>query len=239
MAGQRIGPHMGIMIRFLPLLLAALYGLAVYHFSARRTRAELRARSAELADRSLEPVLKRLAAALDLPRVRVMLYDIDPVNGLAGPDGTIYITRGFLERYRQGVIGAEELAGVIAHELGHVALGHTRRRMIDFSGQNAARTALAMVFARLLPGVGPWIANGMMTLIAARISRGDEFAADEYAAALMVKAGYGVGPLVSLFEKLDDLTGGGSSAPAWLLSHPPAQDRIAAINRHALKWGAS
>jgi putative metalloprotease len=44
------------------------------------------------------------------------------------------------------------MASVIAHEMGHVALGHARRRMIDFSGQNALRTALIMVLGRFIPG---------------------------------------------------------------------------------------
>ena len=40
-----------------------------------------------------------------------------------------------------GEVSAGEIASVIAHELGHVALGHSRKRMIDFSGQNAMRVA--------------------------------------------------------------------------------------------------
>ncbi|NIL97560.1 MAG: M48 family metalloprotease, partial [Planctomycetales bacterium] len=80
------------------------------------------------------------------------------VNGLAAPDGRIFITRGFFNKYRAGEVTADELASVIAHELGHVALGHTRRRMIDFSGQNALRTALGMILSRLLPGFGVYVA---------------------------------------------------------------------------------
>ena len=95
-----------------------------------------------------------MAEALDLDRIKVHLYEIEPVNGLAAPDGRIFITRGFYARFRDGEVSAEELASVIAHELGHVALGHSRRRMIDFSGQNAMRMALGMVLSRLLPGIG-------------------------------------------------------------------------------------
>lgn len=226
------------MIRLFPLVLAGLYAGVVCHFSARRTRAELVVRSALLEEPGLAPVLERLARALDLPRIRVFLYDVAPVNGLAGPDGTIYLTRGFLARYRAGEVSAEEIGSVIAHELGHVALGHTRRRMIDFSGQNAARAALAMVLGRVLPGLGPWLANMAMGLVAARLSRADEFAADEYASALMIKAGFGVGPQLSLFRKLEALSGGDGGAPAWLLSHPGNAARIAAIEENARRWAA-
>ena len=237
LALPRRAAHIRHMLRFTPILLAIIYALVMYRFSVWRTRRELDGRSTELADPHLRAVCDKLARALDIDRVRVNIYEIDPVNGLAAPDGRIFITRGFYNRFRQGDVTAEEMASVIAHELGHVALGHTRRRMIDFSGQNALRTALAMVLSRLLPGVGVWIANALSALLAARLSRGDEFEADAYAAALLSKAGIGTAPQKSLFTKLERLTQqGGAPMPAWLMSHPKTQDRIAAIERLERRW---
>ncbi|MCR9126942.1 MAG: M48 family metalloprotease [Rhodobacteraceae bacterium] len=225
------------MIKFTPILLALLYALAMYRFSVWRTGRELDTRSTELADPRLVAVTKRLARALDLPRIRVHIYEIDPVNGLAAPDGRIFITRGFYRKFQQGEVTAEELASVIAHELGHVALGHSRRRMIDFSGQNALRTALAMVLNRFLPGVGVWIANIVTSMLAARLSRSDEYEADAYAAALLTKAGIGIAPQISLFTKLDALTEQrAGAAPAWLLSHPRTADRVAALTALENRW---
>lgn len=225
------------MLRFTPILLAILYGLAMYRFSVWRTSRALDAQSSELADPSLQPVLTSMARALDLPRIKVNIYEIDPVNGLAAPDGRIFITRGFYQKFRSGEVTGEELASVIAHELGHVALGHSRRRMIDFSGQNALRTALAMVLSRVLPGVGPWVANMVMSLLAARLSRSDEYEADAYAAALLTKAGIGVAPQISLFRKLDALTASHAGRPpAWLLSHPKTDERVAALEKLDARW---
>lgn len=227
------------MLKFTPIILAVLYGLAMYRFSAWRTARELDANSTELADPVLRRLCDRMADALDLERIRVHLYEIDPVNGLAAPDGRIFITRGFYQKYRSGEVSAEEMASVIAHELGHVALGHSRRRMIDFSGQNALRTALAMVLSRFIPGFGVYIANFLMTLLAARLSRGDEYEADAYASALLTKAGIGTEPQKSLFGKLEALTKSRSGAvPAWLMSHPKTTDRIAAIEANEKKWGS-
>lgn len=225
------------MIRVLPILLAVAYALAMYRFSAWRTARELDARSTPLADPKLKDMSDKMAKALDLPRIKVHIYEIDPVNGLAAPDGRIFITRGFYNRFRAGEVTAEELASVIAHELGHVALGHSRRRMIDFSGQNAMRTVLAMVLGRFIPFAGVWIANMLTTLLAARLSRGDEYEADAYAAALLTKAGIGVGPQISLFEKLEGLTQSNhGTAPAWLLSHPKTGERIAALRKLEARW---
>ncbi|MDD9978324.1 MAG: M48 family metalloprotease, partial [Boseongicola sp.] len=158
------------MLKFTPILLAIAYALVMYKFSAWKTRRELDDRSSELVDPVLKKLTDQMAAALDLPRIRVHLYEIEPVNGLAAPDGRIFLTRGFYDKYRSGEVTAEEMASVIAHELGHVALGHSRRRMIDFSGQNAIRMALVMVLSRFLPGVGVLIANFLTTLLAARLS---------------------------------------------------------------------
>jgi len=227
------------MLKLTPILLALLYGYLMYRFSAWRTAQELNVNSTELADPALKRLTDRMAEALDLERIRVHIYEIDPVNGLAAPDGRIFITRGFFDKYRRNDVSAEELAAVIAHELGHVALGHSRRRMIDFSGQNALRTALGMVLSRFLPGIGFYIASFLTSLLAARISRADEYEADAYASALLVKAGIGTGPQKSLFSKLEGLTRTNlGAAPAWLLSHPKTDERVRAIEANEAKWGA-
>ncbi|MDV7142827.1 M48 family metallopeptidase [Tropicimonas sp. TH_r6] len=225
------------MLKLTPLLLMIGYGLVMYRFSAWKTAKELDARSTELADPGLRRLMDRMAEALDLERIRVFIYEVAPINGLAAPDGRIFITRGFYDRYRAGDVSGEELASVIAHELGHVALGHSRRRMIDFSGQNAIRIALATVLNRFIPGIGAVIAGALTSLLAARLSRQDEFEADAYASALLVKSGIGTAPQKSLFSKLEHLTGGlGAGTPAWLLSHPKTDDRVAAIEAREARW---
>jgi metalloprotease len=224
------------MFKVAPILIALLYGVVYYRFSVWRTRAELDQKSTELADRTLREMCDRMAGALDLERVKVHIYEIEPVNGLAAPDGRIFITRGFFKKYQAGEVSAEEMASVIAHELGHVALGHSRRRMIDFSGQNAVRVALGMVLGRIIPGVGPWIAGMLASMLAARLSRQDEYEADAYAAALLTKTGIGVAAQKSLFEKLEALVGASGQPMAWLMSHPKTADRIAAIEALEARW---
>jgi putative metalloprotease len=226
------------MLRLTPILIAILYALVMYRFSGWRTSRELEAKSTELADQNLKKLTDQMAKSLELPRIRVHIYEIDPVNGLAAPDGRIFITRGFYDKYRAGEVTGPEMASVIAHELGHVALGHSRRRMIDFSGQNALRTAMIMVFTRFIPGLGVYIANFLTTLLAARLSRSDEYEADAYASALLTKSGIGTEAQKSLFNKLEDLTkSGGGSAPAWLMSHPKTAERIKAIEEMEKRWG--
>ena len=230
------GPYWGY-VEDHPLIATLLYGYVMYRFSIWRTRRTLARQSTPLDDVELKRALRPLADVLEVPAITVQVYEITPINGLATAHGGIYITRGFIDLFKAGKVSAAEMASVVAHELGHVALAHTRRRMIDFSGQNAVRVLLTTVLGRLVPWGGVFVAGLLTRLLAAKLSRSDEFEADAYATALMMKAGYGADPQISLFEKLDHLTGaGGGGGPAWLLSHPKAADRIAAIQRNVTKW---
>ena len=220
-----------------PIILALLYGLVMMRFSAWSTKRHLNENSRPLTDPAFEPLIRDMARALDLPKIDVHVYEVEMINGLAAPDGRIFVTRGFLNEYKRGGVTGEELASVVAHELGHVALGHTRRRMIDFSAQNAARAALTMVIGRFIPFIGPWIANALISLFAAKLSRADEYEADAYASALLMKSGIGTAGQKSLFAKLDALTKSrAGQAPAWLLSHPKSHERIAAIEANEARW---
>ena len=227
------------MIKFIPIILPFVYGLAMFRLSAWRLNRTLKNQSSLLADKQLLKPIQRLADALDLESISVNIYEIEPINGLAAPDGKIFITRGFYNKFTSGEITESELASVIAHELGHVALGHSRRRMIDFSGQNALRMALGSILSRIIPGLGGIIANVLSNLLMARLSRTDEFEADEYASALMMKSGIGVEHQISMFEKLEKLSGNNANLqPAWLLSHPKTKKRIEKIEENLLKWNA-
>lgn len=231
-------PHIrGMLLRLLPFLLAIAYALLMLRFSVWQTKRTLDANSQPLVDAEVAALAARLAAALEVPQIKVHVFEMEAVNGLAAPDGRIFLTRGFLAARARGEVTSEELAGVIAHELGHVALGHMRRRMIDFTGQNAVFVVLSAFLNRFLPFIGIWIANLISTALMARMSRRDEFEADAYAAALLTKAGIGTGPQKSLFRKLEALTGArGAEIPVWLRSHPKVPERIAAIEAMEERW---
>lgn len=219
-----------------PILIAVISGLVMWQFSSRTMARRLDATSTPLRDAQIKAIVDRMARALDLPPLKVYVQDTPVINGLAAPDGRVFITRGFMAKYRLGEVTAEEIASVIAHELGHVALGHSQRRMLDFSGQNAIRVVLTKVIGRFIPLIGPWLASVAVQMLAARLSRDDEYEADAYAAALLTKIGIGISPQRSLFQKLERLAGGPANTPAWFMSHPKAEQRIASIEHLARNW---
>ncbi|KGJ04538.1 M48 family metallopeptidase [Paracoccus sphaerophysae] len=224
------------MLKLTPILLIVLYALAMWLFSAWRLRQQLTANSTPLDDPRLDQALRRLGAAMGLDRVSAHVYEISPVNGLAAPDGRVFLTRGFIDQLDAGKVTEAELASVIAHELGHVTHGHARRRMMDFAGHNVVRTVLAGTFGRFVPIVGPWLASLVASALAARLSREDEYQADAFAAALMVKAGFGTAPQKALLARLGRLTGSTGGPVAWLASHPATARRIAAIEALERRW---
>ena len=222
----------------IPIVLAGLYGIVMFQFSAWSLKRQLSSQSNPLIDKNLEKIMAKFANVLEVEKIRLNIFETDPINGLAAPDGRIFITRGFYNKYQNGEITVEEISSVVAHELGHVALGHIRRRMIDFSGQNAVRVALGTLLSRLIPGLGGFIAGIIGNLLMAKLSRRDEYEADEYAAALMIKSGLGIEPQISMFKKLDKISNLQGSVPAWLMSHPPTEERINSIKKtHANIYG--
>ncbi|MDE2791160.1 MAG: M48 family metalloprotease [Paracoccaceae bacterium] len=223
-------------LKIAPILLAILWGLGVYLFSARRSLKELDRKSKRLGDRRIGDLVATMARALDLEEIRVFVHETPIINGLASADGRVFITRGFLDKYHLGQVTAEELSTVVAHELGHLALGHTRKRLVDFAALNAFRVLVHVVIGRFVPFIGGYIAAFLTSLFTARLSQASEYEADRFAATLLMKSGIGTAPQKSLFQKLNALTGFGSQPPAWLASHPKPEARIAAIEALEAKW---
>ena len=75
------------MIKFVPIILPLVYGLVMFRLSAWRLNRTLKNQSSLLADKQLLKPIQLLANALDLESISVNIYEIEPVNGLAAPDG--------------------------------------------------------------------------------------------------------------------------------------------------------
>lgn len=154
------------------------------------------------------------------------VVDDDEVNAFAGPAGQIYIHTGTIRRARN--VG--ELAGVIAHEIGHVAERHIAE---NYEKQRAAS------FGRQVAVIGAGVLGGNAAAGAANLATGFGFAAilntfsreaeaeaDAFAVDALVKAGYDPSGLPSFFETL--IAEGGGRVPAFLSSHPAPVDRLEA-----------
>ena len=217
------------------VLLPIVYSLVRYQFAIFRMKSDIDRKSAELNDAAIGRLNDRMAAVLGVSAIDAYVFEIETVNGFAVPDGRVFVTRGLMNRYRLGDVSAEELASVIAHEIGHVALGHAKMRMVDVAGKDAVRIALGLMFLKI-PFVGNLIADFLARIFASGISRRDEYEADKFASGLLIKSGIGTAPQKSLFDKLGQI-GSGEDGVAWLMDHPKARDRILAIEKNEREWG--
>ena len=225
------------MLRFLiPILLIA--GLVIWwKIRAQASGSALRRASRPLQNDQLQALFGRLAEAAGVEHVEVrVLADRNP-NGLATDTGEVYITQGFIDAFRAGDVTARELASVAAHEMGHLALGHMKRRMVEVAGRQAAHLVLGGILGRIIPYFGWYISAWLLNLVTAQLSRRDEFEADAYATALMVRSGIGAEHQATLLEKLPALIPQAELASgSWLSSHPPSTDRVRAIRDNAERW---
>jgi len=80
------------------------------------------------------------------------------------------------------------------------------------------------------------IGRYLSQVVISGLSRKDEFEADSYAAALLIKSGIGTTPQISLLRKIEKLTGVVSSNITWTLSHPSPEQRIKAIRDLETSW---
>ena len=188
-------------------------------------------KSKRLAEGPLLEAIQRFRGALGFNALQVDVYDVEPINGLAAPDGRIFLTRGLIDKYREGMFTSSELAAVIAHEIGHLSLGHHARRRKAWKIETAARAAASAFLPAALRGLSGQIANLVGRLLQMRLSRTDEYQADAFAVALMQRSGLDPAASISLLEKLDTLSKGRGAPISWLASHPPMPKRIAAIQR--------
>ncbi len=171
------------------------------------------------ADSELDKQINRIGARLiePLTGTEIFMSDDSP-NAFAIPGGSIYIHTGLI----QFAQSEAELAGVMAHEIGHVYERHPAKSVSRQYGLQQLAGVLLPENANKLQTMAAQFASGG---ILNKYGRDDEREADEIGYYVMKKAGYDPRGLLRFFERLQKATGG-SSTPAFFRSHPPTPERI-------------
>lgn len=220
-----------MLLRLLPLLavIVALWWAAT---AQSRLRRRMRRTARLLDDWTILSKVRAFAQALGTPGFEVRVLDMDEINGLALPDGMLFISRGLYERYLAGEISADAVAGVIAHEIGHVALGHHKRRLRSWWAQTAAVVAaLAMPLTRVLIWILAALTAFGMRVLRNRLSQRDEYEADAFGAQLMMRSDLDPNAMIELLDRLQKESRGRDMEPAWLTGHPPIPHRIGYLRK--------
>ena len=172
----------------------------------------------------LAELTARLAAGLPAERrnVTVRVLDLPVPNAFALPGGQIVILHGMLSVAQN----ADELAGVLAHELTHIGERHATAAMIRSIGVGA-------LAAMLVGDASGLAANGAAVIFASSYSREDEAAADRGALRLLARAGIGNVGFADVLERIERNEPAAASVPNWISDHPGFSERLSVIRAAA------
>ena len=211
----------------------------------REAAAEFEAENPISSDPTLVERVERIGRAMlpHTPRQNLpytfKVVDSDEINAFAIPGGFIYVTRGMIEFVEED----HELAGVIGHELAHIALRHSAQLIENLAATQAALDAISAASPELdtiyrnnstqlaIDAVASIVINGW--------GRENELDADEHGTVYMARAAFQPLEIIDLFERMQ-LEEEQPTDPMALLfaTHPPFRERIQrvrqAIEEHQL-----
>jgi predicted Zn-dependent protease len=156
----------------------------------------------------------------NLPPISVSVYDIPIMNAFAAPGGKIVFTKELLQQAET----PDEVVGVLAHEIGHVAHLHPEAQMVRLAGLQILISAISN------GGSGEWAGNIAALAAIFRYSREAEREADEYARATMQTASVDPMGLKHFFERVfKQKKGTSNSAQTPSATKPTTLERIGNI----------
>jgi beta-barrel assembly-enhancing protease len=150
------------------------------------------------------------------------VLDSPNVNAFAVPGGTIFITRGLLERMRNEA----ELAGVLGHEIVHVLRKHHLKAIQKGAQSGLAGDAMSMALKdRAGPARDKLIAFGT-EMYSRGLDKSDELEADRLGIVIAARAGYDAYGLPSVLQTLQAMSAQDSAVALMFKTHPAPGDRL-------------
>lgn len=161
---------------------------------------------------------------------RFKIVNASDINAFALPGGPMYVNRGMIEAARN----EGEMAGVMAHEISHVALRHATAQQTKLNNPLNQIFGIGTIIGGAIVGgqAGAQIGSLIVAGTFLRYSRDYETQADLLGARIMANAGYDPADLANMFKTIAAQNRGGR-APEWLSSHPDPGNRYEKILREA------
>lgn len=165
-------------------------------------------------------------------RYRFDVVNASDINAFALPGGPLYVNRGLINAARS----EGELAGVLAHEVAHIALRHGTAQATEAQSAKFSLPAIGGAILGAIVGgtAGDIISAGTqfgLSTYFLKYSREYEEQADILGAQIMARAGYDPRDLAHMFQTIERRGGGGG--PEFLSSHPDPENRYERINEEA------
>lgn len=166
--------------------------------------------------RALETLRLRLTNGQNLRYpLRLRVFDHPMVNAFAAPGGQVVILRGLLDEAES----ADEVAGVLAHEIGHVEARDATRLAFRSAGS-------AGILSLLLGDASGGFVIALLGdhLLSAAYTREAEAKADTFAHSMLARAGISPQGMAAFFDRIDKIDG---DLPSYLSTHPASEERAA------------
>jgi Zn-dependent protease with chaperone function len=186
-------------------------------------------------DNYVEEVGRRLVSAIPAEfqhsefRYSFDVVDARDINAFALPGGPMFVNRGMIEAaHTEG-----EMAGVMAHEISHVALRHATAQQTKVTSPKNTIIGLGAILGGAILGgqTGAAIGQTVVQIRLTKYSREYETQADILGSQIMARAGYDPRDLANMFRTIAQQ--GGSGGPEWLSSHPNPGNREQRILQEA------
>jgi len=199
----------------------------------RQANADARKQMPELTDREVREYVRALGARLakSAPGPRYpysfTVANYREINAFALPGGPVWINRGVL----QAATNESQVAGVLAHEVAHLAQRHPAQQMSNALVANLGLGALGALLGNVGGAGAARAAAGLGTnLWFLKFSRDDEAEADRVGLQILRRAGWDARGMIEMFEILKREQGRNPGAvETFLSSHPAPQDRLNAL----------
>jgi len=151
-----------------------------------------------------------------------IIRDDATVNAFAVPGGYLYFYTGLIKALENEA----EFAGVMAHEMAHVARRHSTTQLTKAYGIDLLLSMLLGKNSNEWINLAAGLAEGLVEL---KFSRNDEFEADKYAVIFTYATDWDARGVADFFKNM--MGGTHSTTPVFLSTHPADKDRIAAVEK--------
>ena len=201
--------------------------------SAQQAEQQLPILNDQAAQNYVNRIGQKLAANAGGPQFQYQfkIVNASDINAFALPGGYVYINRGVLDQAKD----EGEVAGVIAHEISHVALRHGTHQASKAYAAQAGLSILGGLLGGKVGGSTAQILNTVggvgLNALFLKYSRDLESQADIRGVQILAASGYSPADMVSFFQTLESVDK--SKKTNWLSDHPAPPDRIARIQKEA------
>lgn len=180
-----------------------------------------------LIQKRVEDIGKKIVSVCDRKEVdyQFKVLEDEEVNAVSLPGGYIYVNKGLIDK----IANDDELAGVLAHEVGHIVARHSIKKLQAIQGYSFLRILIAAA-----PGTAPVgnAADVAFTELLLGYSREDELLADQLGARYTKLAGYNPHGMITFLERLQEINRRKPPRPrSYFKTHPYVPDRIRVVKQ--------